>query len=460
MPEAERPAAGTRTLLIGHGPLPSPGCAQSTFGPQRTAAFAQALRRAGHALRVVLIEEDVEQAIPIPNGGPEAWASTLRVGRSAAVRGGAGARLWRGAGPSLVISAGPFASGALAAAHRAGVPWLADLPGDPFAELQAAERALGAPLPAEAAAAARSIAVRVLAEADHLFVVSAAQRLAAAGQLGLLGRLPCDGEALPVDVIPISYPEGPPRPPPRRAPGEPLRLMMGGALNGWQDLRAALDGVGILLDHNDPVELHITGGHGGATAPAQAATLADWLRARRGDPRVQAHGWLPEAELRALEARCHAGLSIDGEGLEPELGSRTRALSWTFAGLALIGTARCELLTALHADGALIPVEDRSPPAVAAALRRALEAPSLHPWVDRAQALLRRIAHPDVVLTPLRLRAARPGRAPARPEPWAALSARLATVEAELAAVHQSLTWRALSGPHARLRGWIDRRRA
>jgi hypothetical protein len=449
---------GRRTLLIGHGPLPSPSCTQSTFGPQRTAAFAQALRAAGHDLRVVLVEDDAQQVIPVPSPAAEPWGHTLRIGRSAATRGGRGARLWDGPGPSLVISAGPFAPGALAAAVRGEAPWLADLPGDPFAELQAAEAAQGGPLDPEAAAAARAIAARVLSEADHLFVISEAQRLAAAGQLGLLGRLPASGALVPIDVIPITYPEGTPPTPPPRAPGEPLRLMLGGALNGWQDLGAALGGLGRLLDQGAPIEVHITGGDGGAHAPAQAQRLRAWLADRARDPRVHAHGWLTEAALRQLAARCHAGLSVDGPGLEPELGSRTRALTWTFAGQALISTARCELLREISAADGMITITTNEEAAVAQAIAAALAAPRLAPMVERARALLSRVAAPERALLPLIRSAGAPQRRPPSHAPWAELSARLAAAEAELAAVHQSWTWRALSGPHAALRGWLGRR--
>lgn len=442
------PAPPRRALLIGHGPLPGPGCRQSTFGPQRTLAFAHALRQIGVELRIVLVEEGAD-ASPLPPG----WAATLRRGRADALAG----PLWIGPGPELVVSAGPYTPALIAAHHRGGAPWIADLPGDPFAELQAAEG--GAALPAGAAADARAIATRTLAEADHLLVISAPQRLACLGQLGLLGRLGGAAEADRVQICPISAPalgpDGaplPPRPPRARAPGEPLRVLVGGALNGWQALDALIGGVEQALSAGAPLELHLSGGAGGALAPAQEEQLRAFLHRRSGDPRVIAHGWLAEAELEALEARCHLGLSLDGPGLEPELGSRTRLLRWTWAGLGLLGTARCALAAALAAAGGLREIEAR-PAAVAAALR-ALAAGGADPasTVPAAQALIAEIAHPDVALAPLRALARAPSRAPAAALPWAALPAALHAAQAELALIHASPTWRALSRAHRGLR--------
>lgn len=447
MPEGAAPRSA---LLIGHGPLPGPGCRQSTFGPQRTLAFAHALRQSGLELRIVLIEEGSDAPVEPP---PGPWAATLRRSRAAALAG----PLWTGPGPALVVSAGPYTPALIAAHHRGDAPWIADLPGDPFAELQAA--ADGAPLPPGAADDARAIATRTLAEADHLLVISAPQRLACLGQLGLLGRLGAASGAERVQVCPISAPaldaEGAPLParaPRVRAPGEPLRVLVGGALNGWQALDALIGGVERALDAGAPLELHLSGGAGGALAPAQEAQLRAFLERRAGDGRVIAHGWLEEGALEALEARCHVGLSLDGPGLEPELGSRTRLLRWTWAGLGLLGSARCALAAELAAAGGL-RVIDAQPEAVAAALG-ALAAGALDPaaTVPAAQARIAEIAHPDVALAPLRALARAPSRAPAAALPWARLPAALHAAQAELAAIHASPTWRALSWAHRGLR--------
>ena len=439
--------AAARVLLIGHGPLPGPGCRHSTFGPQRTLAFAHTLRSTGIALRVVLLDPAATRAAPLPHAP---WAGTWSLAMADARR----VRLWADEPPTVVISAGPYAPAHVAALHRGDAPWIADVPGDPLAELAAATDS--GPVAAAEVEAARATALRTLAEADVLLAISEPQRFACLGQLGLLGRVAAGGP--PVEVCPISVPALddaggllPAAAPRHRRPTEALRVLCGGALNGWQALDAALAGVERALDAGAPIELHLTGGAGGATAPGQEATLAAFCRRRAADARVVTHGWLDEQALHALEARCHIGLSIDGPGLEPELGSRTRLLRWSWAGLGLLGTARCALAQQLVQAGGMIAVQPTAEAVGDALLRCADGRLQVHPTVAPAQALLRAIAHPDVALAPLRAAALHPTRATRATLPWLELPAALQAVQAELDAVYASPTWRITNRIH---RAW------
>jgi rhodanese-related sulfurtransferase len=116
-------------LLIGKGPLPGPSATRTGFAQLRVAHFQAALQAAGHEVRTVLLVEsprpalsaDWSQVVEVAEEGP-GWLAEL-------------ASLADGA--EVIVGAGPYNPSRAACLIAGDTPVFADLPGDPFAELQA-----------------------------------------------------------------------------------------------------------------------------------------------------------------------------------------------------------------------------------------------------------------------------------------------------------------------------------
>ena len=138
-----------RVLLIGRGPLPSDSEPQLGFSQLRTQAFYCALREAGHAVRLLLLVPDA-----VENTTPQDWEDIVQIQED-----GPGwidhARPYQ-SGAEVIVSAGPYNPGRLAAAIAEEQPLWIDIPGDPLSELQALSAVAPTPLDASQVAAAHS----------------------------------------------------------------------------------------------------------------------------------------------------------------------------------------------------------------------------------------------------------------------------------------------------------------
>lgn len=337
----------------------------------------------------------------------------------------------------VVVSAGIFGPTRAALALAGDRPLWLDLPGDPFADTQAA--AARAADPEAVNREADLVFGAALRRGDRFGAVSGPSRHALLGALGAVGRLGrSPPEAEWVDVVPVAWwfgglPERPPRP-----PGRPLRVALSGSFNTWFDEDTALAALLRLMDEV-PAEVEVTGG------PVPGHHEAGWARFRAGAAasrhaaRFRFHGWLDEAALGAVLARCHVGLCLDRPGYEPEMGSRTRVLCWLHQGLSVVATARTELAQTLAAEGHLVPVPMADPLATAEALATLPD--------PRDRSALRARWSVEATVAPLRRWLAAPTRAPAAPDATAALRA-VDEARAELAALRASPTWRALDRLH------------
>ena len=139
----------SRVLLIGRGPLPSDTEPQLGFSQLRTAAFYQALKGAGHQVRLLLLVHDQppttslsgwEGVVSLQEDGP-GWVEHARANKS---------------GAEIIVSAGPYNPGRLATAIADNEPVWVDVPGDPLAELQALSMVSPEPLAPSQIAAAHS----------------------------------------------------------------------------------------------------------------------------------------------------------------------------------------------------------------------------------------------------------------------------------------------------------------
>lgn len=399
-----------RVVLVGDGPFPSPADREVTFARLRLATFARALDE--HEVVVV----DARDPPPSVEG-------------------------------EVVVAAGIYRPTRVALRLAGERPLLLDLPGDPFADAQAAA-ALAADPEAVAAEADRVFGA-ALRRGDRFVAVSGPSRYAAIGALGAVGRVARTppGEEW-VDVVPVAWdfaglPERPPRP-----PGRPLRVALSGSFNTWFDAETALTALLVAMDRA-PVEVEVTGGPVAGHHVDDYARFVAAARASRHAARFRFHGWVDGETLAAVLSRCHVGLCLDRPGFEAELGSRTRVLFWLHQGLQVVATARGELVRELAEAGHVVAVPAGDPQATAAALLGLGE--------PRDRADLRARYDVRVVGEPIRRWARAPRRRPPGAETGAlvaALAARDAAL-AELARVRASPTWQTLD----RLRRRLPRRR-
>jgi glycosyltransferase involved in cell wall biosynthesis len=329
-------------------------------------------------------------------------------------------------------------------------PLWADVPGDPHAELEAVSRASTEPLTPERRAAAHAAFAPVLARADALSSVSAPQRLALLGQLGAAGRL---HPGPPVHAIPIAFDLPLPRLPPRpRHADEPLVIALSGSANPWLDVPCLLAAFQAVQAQRPDTRFVITGGPIPGLPAPDWPTLEAW--AGRHPGQVQLTGWVPHGDLPGILGSAHVGVFADRpEGLEPELGDRTRALLCAWLGLDVVATDRSARMQDLAAAGCADAVPAGDPAALAGALL-ALAAQ------DRAsERSARLVAHldagsaPGALAAPLLRWVAAPTRVPPVPSPLALLTAERDRLQAALQDVHTSPTWRVLSRVHRALLG-------
>lgn len=439
-------------LLIGVGPLPEPGERRIGFPQLRTAHFAEAIARGGHAVRLALLVPEGGGDLPAEGAPWEGVWTVTEEGPGWLERVVALAR-----DAEVLVSAGPYSPGVAAMAAVGERPWWADLPGDPFAELQAA---LLAADPGERVggrvAATTACASMVLGDADAVSAISDAQRHAVIGQLGLLGRLVEDDPALAaverVFVLPVAWAFGlPPRAPRPREAGSPLIVALSGGFNTWLDVEGLITGLDLAFQRVPGLRVIATGGGIPRHHEAGAARFAAWAEQRRD--RVDLLGWLPQEALGEALSRAHIGLCLDRPGYEPELGSRTRLLLYAYQGMLGLASTRSPLARELAALEALIPLPEGRPEALAEALVAIHRRPQPVAALIQAQELLARRYDPDAVAAPL-LEWLRAPRRRARGEhAGAALGRENARLRAELSAVYASPTWRALAWLHRRLGG-------
>lgn len=434
---------GRRVLLVGR--IPDATGRRTGFPELRTDAFRHALDQAGHDVRLAGLVPLSEASDALPS----AWKGTVRVAEEGPDWLGALRRAAQGA--ELLIAAGPHNASRAACLIAGERPVWADLPGDPFAEVQAAALATETALPERQAAAAAAV-LPVLARADRFGAVSHRQRLLLLGQLGLVGRLAQPDSSDLVDVVPVSWHfDLPPKPPRARQAGSPLRIALVGGANAWLDvagLCAGLDAahsrvpsLSVLLS-GGPVEGHHTAGWHSLLA---WATARSWVVLR---PR------LPPAALEQALSGAHVGVVMDRPGLEPETGSRTRVLFLLHQGLEVVTTTRTELCEQLAQADLVHPVPCGSPAALADALV-ALQAGDSGARAASAAAVLPDLLGALRTVGPVVAFADEPRRSTPVPHPFADLAADHARLRDQLTRVHATPTWRLL----ARLHGSLNKRR-
>ncbi len=431
-------------LLVGR--WPDPERRRTGFPELRTLGFSRAIAAAGHPLAIAGLvpgdevgaraADDPAGLVRVEEEGPGWLEQVAQVGGESAV----------------VVAAGPYNAGRAAVLVAGQRPVWVDVPGDPFAEVQALALAEQRPCP-DRQAAALAATLPALSRADAFGVVSSRQRLLLMGQLGLVGRLAHPEACDPVAVVPVGWPDaaGPLPAPARREPDAPLVLLLAGAFNTWLDVDTLIAGLDLAMQQG-PTRLLVTGGAPAGHHDDAFTRFRAW--AQRHADRVQLLGQLPQAGLAGAIADAHLGISLDRPGLEPETGSRTRVLFYLQQGLEVLSSTASELTADLAARGLLHPVATGDPAAFAAAIAAIRARGSDGGMAERARALLSRELSVPAIHQPVLDFLAAPHRLPPVQHAMADLATEHARLRDERTRLHATPTWRALSRVHrALLRG-------
>ena len=426
-------------LLIGQGPLPGPEIHKLGFPQLRTDHFRAALTATGHPIRLLLLGQ---RSSPLPP--PDApWSGRFDIKEEGADWIDRARTL--AADADVIVSAGPYNPGRVAALIAGDRPLWGDIPGDPFSELEAVARV--STLSAERRAAALAAALPLLYRADAFSTISTPQLHAAMGQLGVLGRV--DPPTPRVCTIPIAnHLPHDPAPPRARAPGSPLCVALSGAFNPWFDVETLVSGLDGALSALPDLRVLCTGGPVSGLPDDGWRRFKRWATVHRG--RVTLAGWVPQRTLPLALAPAHVGLSLDRAGSEPVLGSRTRVLLFTRLGMGTIATDRTEIVREASDHLRAIPAGD--PAELTAALVAEHVEGRSEAAILQTRAVLTERYDPQRIAAPLLEFVARPQRAAASPQNAETLAAEVTRLRQELAALHGSPTWKTLSTAHRALR--------
>ncbi len=323
-------------MLVGDGTLADAHGSDASFAQLRLLQFYEGLSNDGHEVHVL----------------NAAHASRAQVQTIA---------------PDAVVSAGTWAPVRVAVAIAGDLPLSVDLPGDPFADAQAAAFAEGSTAHVAgvdaAANAAKEVFLPALQRADAFTTIGAPARHALLGQLGVLGRL---ARTRPghenVFVTPIAwrFPGLAPAEPRAHRVGDALVVALVGGFNTWLDEESLLRGFLAAMDVA-PVHVIVIGG---PIPGHHEAGFARFISGAQCSPYAANFRFLPRLDGPALAdvlSCCHVLTWIDRAGAEPVLGSRTRALLALHQGLRIVATARCALAQELAAGGWLTPLRDDDP---------------------------------------------------------------------------------------------------
>ncbi len=257
----------------------------------------------------------------------------------------------RVAGARAIATAGIYGPTRAAMAVVGDRPLWLDLPGDPFADAEAAALRGQVDAPAEA----RRVFVPAIGRADAFSSISHRSRDALQGQLGMLGR------DVPIAVIPVPYAFPQPEAAVRNVShgSDPIRVGLIGSFNTWFDEQCLADAL-IGLAGRRAVQIRVIGGD----VPGHFSVGYENFRRQLEAARLPVT-WLPvveDAALPAALADAEVGVVLDRPGWEPHFGSRTRLLFYLWMGMRVVATCRCEQSQLLTKQGFVqeVPVGDTS----------------------------------------------------------------------------------------------------
>jgi glycosyltransferase involved in cell wall biosynthesis len=262
--------------------------------------------------------------------------------------------------PDAVVATGSVQPYATAAQYARAVerPLWVDVFGDPLAELQSRAEILPGSKEENDSLYYHTwkLLLDALVQGDMFSSLSARQRFALIGHLGVAGRLNRSTRcyefvhSIPYGVFPAT---APPLPEPREHAH--FVVMWCGSFNTWMDPATLAAGIVKAWQKNPHIRLLVVGGRCPGYNDVSFDQFADAIKRANASEAIRMVEWQPWGELNRLYAEADAGLSIDRPSYEAMLGSRTRLVNFLVAGKPVISTTPTELAEDLAREGVLLP---------------------------------------------------------------------------------------------------------
>ncbi|MCC6547540.1 hypothetical protein IT570_10270 [Candidatus Sumerlaeota bacterium] len=346
-----------RVCVVGMGPWPLERDAIVTGPAIRLRQFIEPMLSARHEVVAILLEENARQGIPI-NGTisacsftPETILNPGQIKREVDLS---------HVGAMFGVGSLMPAVAALRLAQEIGKPCWVDYFGDPMAELHAAQLRQGGTVDLAARDHVWKFFRETLAGGDSFSTVSAAQRHALMGQLGLLGRFVNDWNVSQrIHEIPCGVPEDWTTPEPLPDFPQVLRtngvkegdpyVYFGGSWNVWLDEVTMGKALAMALCEQDNLTFVCCGIPTGRAGEEIKQHLLGKLQPY-GHRVIDLPPQMPDMEASLL---AHAGacLSLDRAIPEAELGSRNRLLAMVRWGARPVVSLEAGLESLLVAEG-------------------------------------------------------------------------------------------------------------
>jgi hypothetical protein len=313
-----------RILLIGHAPEIHSQSTHVGFPQLRTWSIHQFLLRNGYEVETLLVPDTIPHTpAPIPYKNIDA-----------------------------AVTAGPFSSAYAALSLPKDIPLWLDWPSDPRADLHARIHGKGTTPSASEQAFVSLLHRLALRRADAIGVISHRQYWATLSTL-MDWRLqdPILPEHIHFTPIAFDFPFTQKKHNANHISQNNIALC--GSLNSWFDTEKARVILEEQLTKNTKTQVHIFGGH--VPHNQEIHAIQHWIH-----PRVHVHGWLPNDVFHQKISTLSLGFWMNRHGVEPLLGSRTRALLFAWMGMDIAASCDTELMVDLHKEGLVWDVRTAS----------------------------------------------------------------------------------------------------
>lgn len=334
----------SRIFVCGLCPLPFEDTRQS-YGPGiRTWQMAHSLAQAGHEVHLVAMRIDgtYEDAQGIPDRELRAGVEIERLTAAEFFdRELIADRLARAA-PDAVVGATIYGSYVLAE-QRPRVPFWADQFGHVMAEAQAKAHLEGANWPL---AHFWNLLAPVMRSADRVSVVSARQRWAAVGELGVVGRLNAETcgydftSLMPCALLPpAEEPETQTILRGNEVPEDAFVSLWSGGYNVWSDVDTLFRAHEIAMAEDESLHFVSTGGGIAGHDESTYASFEASIAASRFRDRFHLQGWVRRSLVPSYQAEADLGVLCEIPMYEGQLGSKNRVVQWLGGGLPVLYNA-------------------------------------------------------------------------------------------------------------------------
>ena len=408
----------SRIVVFGHGPMRWEASTRLFALALRSWHFANTLARAGHEVLLFAIRGHASEGWPpekitrVRRGRVTVWSISEHMCHERPELIGGKIDEFS---PSAIVGVNRDPA-AVAVNFAGGLPFWADINGDPLAEAQVKASALGGDWNVNEWY--RTL-VPVLARGDHFSTCSRAQRHALIGQLGMLGRLTAKNDGYDfVSAVPNSIDDEelelmgrmPRRP---RLPGERFVALWSGGFNTWTDPDVLFESIELAMDDAPELTFVSTGGAIGGHHTDAYQRFEDHVARSRHRKRYELAGWVQTAELPAYYAGAHAAILVDRFSYEGTLGARTRMLDWLAASLPIVATRLSEISLDVEQAGAGLLADCGDPRGLANALLTLVRDPeAARARGERGRCFAHEVCRAERQLAPLLEWARSPKRAP------------------------------------------------